>query len=401
MVTTGTRGDVQPFIALAHGLTAAGHEAVVAAPRRFEALAGEVGGDFVGLDDSVFELQEELVGAGVRAALTAPALARPYLERWLDDLVRLTDLAPDVVVFTQKALGGAAIAEKLGVPAVPAQLIPTTPATSAFAMPLVPLWTPHAFSRLSWGMAGAIERPWRSMVARWRSERLGLPAKGPDFAQMVAEHGILSAWSRHLLPAPADWPASAAPLGFWTLPRHVGATLAEDLAGFLDAGEPPVLVGFGSMTSSEPERLTERIVAGLRASGRRGLLVSGWAGLGAGIAADDLFVVDQIPFQAVMPRVAAAVHHGGIGTVAAAMMAGIPQVVHPFFGDQQFWADRLHRLGVAPGPLDRITAHTLADAVEDALDRRPAAAEIKAALAGEDGIASAITRLEHTSRKQA
>ena len=120
LVTTGSRGDVQPFLALARGLADAGHAPVVAAPRRFSDLAGQVGVEFVGLDDSLFALQDELAGAGTMAAFTAASRARPLLRRWLDDLVRLLDLGADSVVFTVKSLGGAAIAEKLGVPALPA-----------------------------------------------------------------------------------------------------------------------------------------------------------------------------------------------------------------------------------------------------------------------------------------
>jgi sterol 3beta-glucosyltransferase len=393
LVTSGSRGDVQPFVALAHALQEAGHEAVVGAPRRFDALAASVGVAMVGLDDLVFELQDELSGAGVKAALTATRRARPYLQRWLDDLAELVDLEPDLVVFTQKALGGAAIAERCGVPAIPAQLIPLAPATAAFAMPLAPRWTPRALRRLSWRLGGAVEAPWRSMVARWRSERLGLPPQGLRFADLLREHGILSAWSPHLLPAPPDWPAAAAPTGFWTLPAPA-EPLSDELERFLTAGDAPVLVGFGSMLSANVQALTEEVVAGLRTAGRRGLLVSGWAGLGRGLVAPDVFVIDQVPYQAVLPRVAAAVHHGGVGTTAAALAAGVPQVVHPFFGDQPFWADRLRTLGLAPDPLDVITADRLADALDDAEDCRANARRFQDALAGENGTATAIARLE-------
>ncbi len=396
LVTSGSRGDVQPFIALAKGLLGAGHEAVVAAPRRFEPLGNAAGVRLIGLDDSVFDLQDELAGAGVRAALGATRRARPYLRRWLDDLVQLVDLRPDVVVFTQKTLGGAAVAERCGVPAVPAQLIPLAPPTRAFAMPLAPAWTPQVLNRASWLTAAAVEAPWRSMVAAWRSERLGLPARGQSFDQLARRHGILSGWSRHLLPAPPDWPEDAAPTGFWTLPGRPGP-IPETVERFLAEGDPPVLVGFGSMPSRDPAGLTAPVVAGLRAAGRRGLLVSGTAGLGAGLAADDMCVVEQVPHQAVLPRVAVAVHHGGVGTVAAALCAGVPQVVHPFFGDQPFWARRLRVLGVAPEPLDVLAANRVADAVTAAAGLRPAAASMSALLLAEDGIAAAIGRLERVA----
>ena len=393
LVTSGSRGDVQPFVALAHGLQLAGHQAVVAAPRRFESLGAQAGVELIGLDDSVFEFQAELVGAGAMAAMQSAGRVRPYLLRWLDDLVQLADLHVDLVVFTQKTLGGAAIAEKCRVPAIPAQLIPLAPATSRFAMPLAPHWTPQVFNRLSWRVVDAVEAPWRSMVAKWRSERLGLPERGASFKQAVAEHGILSGWSRHLLPAPPDWPANAAPTGFWTLPEPTDE-LPADLDRFLSHGEPPVLVGFGSMLSAKAALITEEVVAGLRAAGRRGLLVSGWAGLGADLVTADMFVIEQVPYQAVMPRVSAAVHHGGVGTLAAALTAGIPQVVHPFFGDQPFWASRLHDLGLAPKPLKQLTADGLCVALQSAAGMHPAAQRFRQHLSDEDGVSTAIAALE-------
>jgi len=393
LVTTGSRGDVQPFLALGRGLVDAGHPALVAAPRRFAELAARVGVDFVGLDDSLFALQDELVGAGARAAFTGVSRARPYLRRWLDDLAGLGDVGADAVVFTQKTLGGLSLAEKLGVPALPAQLIPLTPPTEAFAHPLAPASTPAILARTSWALTGAVELPWRRVVAQWRSERLGLPARTAPLADLIASHGILSAWSAPLLPAPPDWPEAARPLGFWTVPDG-GGQLSAEVRAFLDAGPPPVLVGFGSMTTRDPAGLTAEVTAGLHKAGRRGIVVAGWAGLGRGVTDDEVLVLDEAPYEVLLPRVAAVVHHGGIGTVGAALRAGVPQVVHPFFGDQPFWARRLHRLGVAPPPLTRLRAAAVADALRDAEGRADTAHHLGALVREEDGITAARRRIE-------
>lgn len=393
LVTTGSRGDVQPFLALARALDDAGARATVAAPRRFATLARAMGADFVGLDDSVFALQDDLVGAGPLRAAASMRRVRPSMRAWLADLGALADRDLDAVVFTQKTLGGAALAERLGVPAIPAQLIPTAPATSAFPLPFAPLRTPPALNRASFALAAAVERPWLGLVSRWRAS-LGLPRRGRSFADVVEEHGILSAWSPALLPAPADWPADAAPLGFWVSPA--GPTLAPEIEEFLAAGPPPVVVGFGSMRSGDPGRLTRDVVAGLRRAGRRGIVVGGWAGLGSGAAAapgDDVLVVGEAPFEALLPRASALVHHGGVGTVGAAMRAGIPQAIHPFFGDQPFWAARLERLGVAPPPLRELTPASLAGAMARVDDLAPAARDLRDRAAGEDGVRAAVARI--------
>ena len=138
LITTGSRGDVQPFLVLARALSEAGAHPVVAAPRRFDNLAARFGVEFIGLDDSILDLQDELVGAGPVRAVRSLGRIRPLMRRWLDDLAELAhgeSGRADIVVFTQKALGGASVAERLKVPGLPAQLIPTGPPTSAFRAP--------------------------------------------------------------------------------------------------------------------------------------------------------------------------------------------------------------------------------------------------------------------------
>lgn len=394
LITTGSRGDIQPFIALAHGLMKAGHKAMVAAPRRFASLAEIASVSFTGLDDSAFELQDELVGAGARAAVTAVGRVKPFMRRWLDDLAQLVDVEADAVVCTQKTLGGLSIAERLGVPAMAAQLIPTCPSTSQFAVPFAPRATPRFLNRASWKLTAAAERPWRGMVQRWRTKRLGLTGPAPDFAALVGANGILSAWSPSLLPSPPDWPDRARPFGFWTLPTRSDWEPPSQLRDFLHAGQPPVLVGFGSMRHRDSAALTLQVAQGLRSSGRRAIMVAGWAGIGDGLTGDDLLVIDEAPYDWLMPRTSVAVHHGGVGTCAAALTAGIPQVVHPFFGDQPFWARRLTDLGVAPEPLRRLTADSLTRAVEEALRLTDAAKDLANGVRADDAMPATIDHIE-------
>ncbi|MCW5950871.1 MAG: glycosyltransferase family 1 protein [Propionibacteriaceae bacterium] len=392
LIAAGGRGKVEPFLALGRGLRAAGHEPVVAAPGRFTGLARNYGVGFTGLDDSLFALRERLDDAGV-AVQRAPYLTEANLQRWLDSLARLTQLDPDVVMFNPKALGAASIAEKLRVPVLPAQLVPVAPSTREFAAPGAPLWTPSVLHRWTWRMTGVDPRAWRVRIARWRSHRLGLPAQGPGFADLVDRHGVLSAWSRHVLPAPADWPEAAAPLGFWTASDGRAEVLPDGVEQFLAGGEPPVLVVLDDLLGPDAKQLAQSVAEGLRSLNRRGLLVVRGSGLDDGLVLDDLYLVDHLPFSAIMPRVAAVVHQGGNHTMAAALAAGIPQVTHPFYEDQLFWADRLYRIGAAPEPLDRLSSHSLAYALEDAMDLQPSIRQLQAALTAEDGVAAAVVRL--------
>ena len=393
LITTGSRGDVQPFLVLARALSEAGAHPVVAAPRRFDNLAARFGVEFIGLDDSILDLQDELVGAGPVRAVRSLGRIRPLMRRWLNDLAELAHGEAgraDIAVFTQKVLGGASLAERLKIPGLPAQLIPTGPPTSAFRAPLAPVGTPRLLRRASWLLVGAAEAPWGRMVAQWRSARLGLKTRPIPFSRIVATRGILSAWSPRLLAAPPEWHSSQSPLGFWRS-RETG-TLPPDIERFLADGPPPVVIGFGSMRHDDPARLAREVVDGLRRAGRRGILLAGWSGLSVS-GGGDILAVEEAPLGGLLPRAAAIVHHGGVGTVGAALHAGTPQVISPFFGDQSFWAGRLRELGVAPRPLMRITGEALAERLRAADALADTAGALGEVMADEDGCAAAIGRI--------
>ena len=393
LITTGSRGDVQPFLVLARALSEAGAHPVVAAPRRFDNLAARFGVEFIGLDDSILDLQDELVGAGPVRAVRSLGRIRPLMRRWLNDLAELAHGEAgraDIAVFTQKVLGGASLAERLKIPGLPAQLIPTGPPTSAFRAPLAPVGTPRLLRRASWLLVGAAEAPWRRMVAQWRSAGLGLKTRPIPFSRIIASRGILSAWSPRLLAAPPEWHSSQSPLGFWRS-RETG-TLPPDIERFLADGPPPVVIGFGSMRHDDPARLAREVVDGLRRAGRKGILLAGWSGLSVS-GGGDILAVEEVPLGGLLPRAAAIVHHGGVGTVGAALHAGTPQVISPFFGDQSFWAGRLRELGVAPRPLMRITGEALAERLRAADALADTAGALGEVMADEDGCAAAIGRI--------
>jgi UDP:flavonoid glycosyltransferase YjiC (YdhE family) len=159
-----------------------------------------------------------------------------------------------------------------------------------------------------------------------------------------------------------------------------------------------VCIGFGSMPDGDPRRTTRALVQALEACGRRGVIVSGWAGLGDDGLPPDVFVTRSASHARLLPRVAALVHHGGAGTTAAAALAGIPQVVVPHFVDQYYWAHQMYQRGLASRPIPRgaLTAAKLARAVQDVLSR-PDIAErarvVKAGLGRTDGVAALAERL--------
>ena len=174
---------------------------------------------------------------------------------------------------------------------------------------------------------------------------------------------------------------------------------SEALSEFLAAGPKPVYIGFGSMVSSNATWFTETVLAAIKKSGQRAVLASGWGGLAGeeGAQSEQIFFLRHAPHDWLFPRMSAAVHHGGAGTTAAAVRAGIPSVIVPFYGDQPFWARCLNRQGVAPPAVERkaMTADTLASAL--AATQHPAMIERAVALGNavrvEDGVGEAVRYL--------
>jgi len=412
LLTHGSRGDAQPFVALAQGLATRGWQVRLAAPARFAALAADHAVAFHPLDDGILELQDALAGRGTGAAITAARQARPLLRRMLDTTTALLSQdPPDVVVHHPKALAGPHLAEAFGVPAVAATLLPLFVATSEFPLPLLPpgIRLPGPVARQTWRLTALIDAPYRRMIGTWRREALGLPTRTAASVTTASDgHPApvpLHAWSRHLLPAPADWPVAAAPLGFWFTPDSSQWTPPAELTAFLDAGAPPLYLGFGSMLDRDPVGLTRTVLDAIARAGVRAVLATGWGGLQPGTrSGDDVFVLDQAPHDWLLPRVVAVVHHGGAGTVAAAARAGRPQIIRPFLADQPFWADRIHRLGLGPAPLSgRLTPQRLAQAITTATsdpDLARQASTVGASIRAEDGIAAAAQRLDEITQRR-
>jgi sterol 3beta-glucosyltransferase len=187
--------------------------------------------------------------------------------------------------------------------------------------------------------------------------------------------------------------------GYWFLNRTEDWAPPPELEAFLDAGPPPVYVGFGSMAGRNPERLANIVIEALQKAAVRGIIATGWGGLKARDLPETILQIEQVPHEWLFPRVAAVIHHGGAGTTAAGLRAGKPATIVPFFGDQPFWGQRLHELGVGadPIPQKKLTVEKLVSALNDVLSTPEMArnAEILGEkIRREDGIANAVGLIE-------
>ncbi len=395
IVAPGSRGDVQPCVALGRGLADGGDRVRVLAASCFRPLVEAHHLGFAPLSADPGALLGSAAGqawtGGSRLTFLARLreVLRPLLDQLLAD-VHAGAAGADLVLAPSLGFLGAHLSAHLGVPHAELHYQPSVP-TRAFPHPLLP----RAARLGPWGrqlsFAAVDALTWqvlRPEVDRWRAGTLGLPpagARGPRRRSTV-----LCGFSDAVVPRPPDWPDRVHVTGYWFLDT---ARPRPDprLRDFLAAGPPPVYVGFGSMQPADAERTFAVVRTALRRAGLRGVLSDGED-------CDDLLVVGDVPHEWLFPRTAAVVHHGGAGTTAAGLRAGVPALVCPVFSDQPYWGERVSRLSAGPKPLpladldvDVLTAR-LQELTGNPLFRR-GAQYVGARLRAEDGVARACSVL--------
>ncbi|EJC70737.1 glycosyl transferase, UDP-glucuronosyltransferase [Rhizobium leguminosarum bv. viciae WSM1455] len=400
--TLGTRGDVQPYIALALGLIERGHRIQLAGPVQFESMVRDYGvafaplpGEFLALLDTPEGKAAIAGGQGFSAGLKLLKYARPMMRTLLDaEWEAAKAFTPDIFVHHPKAIAVPHMAEALQCPFILASPLPGFTPTSAFPSPMLPFKDLGWFNRISHlaAIRGA-ELLFGKLLSTWRAEQLGLTRRRTP---AIASSGTLYAYSRHVVPVPPDWDNNVLVSGYWFLDSKNWRP-SDDLAAFLAEGEPPIYVGFGSMPGADPARLTAIVVEALARKGKRGILALGGGALAAEHKSRHVHFIRDAPHEWLFPEVSAVIHHGGAGTTAAALRAGKPMIIYPFFGDQPFWARRVTDLGVGLS-LDRrtLTVESLTDAlaaIDDPLMRRQTAA-VGSRIRDEDGVATAVGFIE-------
>jgi sterol 3beta-glucosyltransferase len=414
IVTIGTRGDVQPYLALAHGLQAVGHELWLATDRTFESFVTAAGVGFKPIKaDPRKAMQEDVRQVGgnpVKFIRWLNRHFRPLARDFFYD-VKAAAQGMDAILFAALAFPAYHVALSLGIPSLAVYLQPATP-TRAFSSVAgqVPEWLP--FRGLANKLATQLSifsvfAMTKGVVDECRKEMLGLPGVPWRYYFRLNSPGtpIVYGYSRHVAPVPPDWGDWLYVTGYWFLDAGDDWQPPADLVAFLDAGPPPVYIGFGSMVDHEAEAVTEIVLGALANSGRRAILLGGWSRLGRGRLPDSILRVDWAPHSWLFPRLAAVVHHGGAGTTAAGLRAGVPNVMVPYFADQPFWAARVRALGVGPEPIPRqkLTAERLAAAIETAVgdeEMRRRARELGRQIQAEDGVATAVPLIERLLTQQ-
>jgi UDP:flavonoid glycosyltransferase YjiC (YdhE family) len=354
----------------------------IAAAADYAALVEAYGLEFAPLAGSIRELMDREMVYGILDAPGNPLrfgkrmldAVQPIVSRLVADCREACAGAEMLIVSTLGVYVAYDVARELGIPFCAAHMHPygTTRAYPQVFFPRLPGWVPLRghYNRLTHGLAEA--GFWFLLSAALntaRREALALPPTSRTAMlrrSRETTNPTLLAYSERLAPRPRDWGAHAHVTGYWFLDRPPGWQPPTLLSDFLASGPPPVYVSFGSnLAGRDPDEVTRLLVEALKRAGVRGILSSAWGDLGNTCLPDTVLRVEQVPHDWLFPRMAAVVHHGGAGTTAAALRAGVPSVAVPFFGDQRFWAERLHALGASPAPLPRpqLTADRLANAI--------------------------------------
>jgi sterol 3beta-glucosyltransferase len=404
----GSRGDIQPYIALAQGFQRAGHEVCLSSPYIFKAL---VAGHNVQQRPISVNPQDIMNHPAVQAAaqsgnqiLFLKSLFREsgvLIKTFLEE-VYTNCQDGQLIISSMIPYGAYDVAEKRSIPFIQTVLAPYYP-TTAFAAPGVRLPINWPFiNRLShYVIDQSFWQFFRSIQNRWRKERLQLsayPFWGP-FQQIRRHSPTIMGYSPTVVATPADWPSSVFVTGYWFLDEAKNWNPPAGLVSFLDTKPVPIYIGFGSMPERDAAHMTQLILDALRISGQRCVLLSGWAGLGRQELPETVYCVESIPHCWLFKRVSVVVHHGGAGTTAAGLFAGVPSVITPYTADQFFWGERISELGVGPKavPYHNLTAEILAAMIHQAVADNKIqnrAAEVGKHIQAENGVRNAVKIIE-------
>lgn len=365
--TIGSRGDVQPLVALALALRDLNQDVHLCVPPDFREW-------IEGLGFTVTLIGPELRSTAKAAPMTTtptPEQRRMAIEGTVATQFETIAAAAqdcDVIVgATALQIAAPSIAEKMGIPYFFASYCPAVLPSRLHAPPVLPALGDKPVSMEDytdlWEQdAKRWNTMWRDLLNSHR-EKLGLAPVQDVRSHILTDQPWLASD-----PTLGPWPdaddKSVFQTGAWIVPDD--RPLSPELESFLEDGEPPVYFGFGSI--STPENLSQVMIQTARSLGRRAILLRGWANLSLLDDEPDCLSIGEVNQQALFKRVAAVVHHGGAGTTTTATLAGAPQVVVPQHYDQHYWAGRVQQLGIGTAHVSTIpTTDSLTAALEHSL----------------------------------
>ena len=379
---------------------------VLGAKPDFADLAGQYGVEFAPLGNPFKPLMTDGAkniesGNHIKIFLYMYRRRKQIAENFLEDAYRAA-AGSDAIIYKYTWSAGYILAEKLNIPCAAVMFFPITPTVE---FPCFTIGKGKDRGRLLNALfmhIGGLYYSWRYQhadIEKFRRERLGLKPMSyiGSYRRMINDKmPVFYAYSPYVLPKPSDWPERMHVTGIWPSPPPPGWKPPAELTAFLDSGPAPVYIGFGSMTS-DADRTLELVLEALEIAGKRGVILSGWSGIGDGVKElpETVYCADEIFHHWLFPKMAAVVHHGGAGTTASGLASGVPSIITPFTLDQFSWGGRVRALGAGPEPIPfkDLTASRLAAAIAEATTdtaMRKRAREIGEILKREDGLHNTI-----------
>ncbi|KAJ4197062.1 hypothetical protein NW767_009307 [Fusarium falciforme] len=409
----GSRGDVQPFIALGNELQRHGHRVRLATHDTFANFVRDSGLEFYPIGGDPAELMAYMVkNPGLIPSMKSlkageiqkkRTMVQEMLEKFWHSCLRPDPstgqpFVANAIIANPPSFAHIHCAQALG---IPVHLMFTMPwsSTRAFPHPLANLKNAGSDPRLENYISYSVVEwlTWQGLgdlINKWRKS-IDLEEVDMFDAPMLAQTlkiPFTYCWSPALVPKPSDWASHIDVCGFFfrDAPQY---SPPDDLVRFLAAGPPPVYIGFGSIVLDNPEEMISVILEAVRVSNARAIISKGWSNL-AGSESEDIYWIGDCPHEWLFQQVAAVVHHGGAGTTACGLKNGKPTTIVPFFGDQPFWGQMVANAGAGPNPIPHaeLTVETLSEAVLYCLspEASAAAASIAAKMASEMGVRTAV-----------
>lgn len=412
ILTYGSRGDVQPFLALAVGLQQAGHQVKLAAPHRFEAFINACGVPCVPLAGDPEIISQRLNNTGANPIGMVRAIS-DYIFSIAGQVARQAfaacddaDLIIHSFLFTT---GGHSLARKLGVPDVSVQTFPVFAPTRVIPPVSMPGLPPGPLSYFF---------HWLTTQIFWHGGNIGfrrLKKADPDTFDLglhwpFASDGnrlrtpLVLACSPTVIPHPDDWSTSDIHIpGYLYLDSPDSYQPPPALIEFLSAGEPPICVTFGSMIHRDAEKIYRIVLTAIEQANNRAVILSGWSDFQNLSLPENILTMEAVPHDWLFPRCKAVIHHGGAGTTAAGLRSGIPNLVVSFAADQPFWGARVHAVGAGPQPIpvNKLTVAKLIAALAEADGTaiRNGAQAASRKIRAEDGVGSAVKLIDEHAVK--
>lgn len=404
MLTVGSTGDVRPYVLLGKELKSRGHEITIVTFSTFRKLIEEAGLNYYPISGDVEKMMASIMAPGARGLGYLPHLEKSLkdvAQPLMNDMLKSCEHA-DAMICTFFGSIYYSIAEKYRIPVVQTQYFPMdpnreAPIAAAPGQRLGRVWNESSY-KLGYLLIGTLEKRY---LAKWRQYN-GMQQRklntAPDYTVNGHYVPVIYAISPMVMPRPAEWNEHIRMSGFWFDDTPCTWQAPEDLKAFMEKGEKPVYIGFGSMNSGNMNKTITQVLRAVRAARVRAVINLGWSG--AQLTSNNtVYFADYIPHDWLFPRVRAVVHHGGAGTTAAGLRYGKPTLVIPFGGDQPFWGNRVYELGCGPKPIsrDRLTVQRLTKGLLDLTSRGSyavAAGELSERMALEHGTQKAADIVE-------